>query len=303
MCAIAGLICLPCDQETKAKMLSTMRRRGPDDNGCFQKEGVTLLHSRLAVIDINGGRQPMVFSCNGENYIIVYNGELYNTDELRRELTKYGHQFLGHSDTEVLLHAYAEYGEACVERFNGIFAFAVWEEKAGRLFLARDRIGVKPLFYKQQGKGLLFASEIKTILAHPSVRAQLDLFGARQLLLLGPGRLPGSGVFKDIQEVEPGCCGYFDRGKLNTQRYWYLEDRPHTDGFEETVDHVRYLVMDAIRRQMVSDVPLGTFLSGGLDSSIITAVCAGSTNSPMTLSRTRNVTRPISTLPMPISSE
>lgn len=217
----------------------------------------------------------MTFSWAGERYTIVYNGELYNTEELHRDLTAKGHVFLGHSDTEVLLHAYGEYGEDCVNRLNGIFAFGVWEQGRRRLFLARDRIGVKPLFYKLHNGGLLFASEIKTILTYPDVKARLDETGAAQLILFGPGRLPGSGVFQDIQEVEPGCCGYYEAGKLTLRRYWKLKDREHRDSFEETVECVRYLVQDAILRQMVSDVPIGTFLSGGLDSSIITAVCAG----------------------------
>ena len=232
------------------------------------------MHSRLAIIDPAGGQQPMEIAWHGESYVLVYNGELYNTEDLRRELTGLGHRFTGHSDTEVVQHSYAQWGEDCVERFNGIFAFAVWEKKAGRLFLARDRIGVKPLFYTQTGGSLVFASEIKTILACPGIRAELDMEGAAQIFMLGPGRLPGSGVFRGIREVEPGCCGYFEDGKLNLRRYWYLRDREHTDSFGETAEMVRALVLDAIRRQMVSDVPVGTFLSGGLDSSLICAVCA-----------------------------
>ena len=274
MCGISGMIGLESGERTIEKMLATMGRRGPDSSGSYRNAEAVLLHSRLAVIDLQGGRQPMALHFGGENYVIVYNGEVYNTEELRRELLRSGHSFLSHSDTEVVLHAYAQYGEECVQHINGIFAFAVWEERRKRLFLARDRIGVKPLFYSQPGNGLLFASEIKTILAHPSVNARLDADGARQLILLGPGRIPGSGVLKDIREVEPGCCGYYDNGKLTLKQYWKLRDREHTDSFSETCDYVRFLVTDAIRRQMVSDVPIGTFLSGGLDSSIITAVCA-----------------------------
>ena len=274
MCAISGMIGLPADADVITKMLATMHRRGPDGQGVYQEEEVSLLHSRLAIIDPAGGRQPMKLSWAGEDYVLVYNGELYNTQELRQELTGCGHHFLGHSDTEVLLHAYAQFGEDCVNRFNGIFAFAVWERRRRRLFLARDRIGVKPLFYMQHGGGFLFASEMKTILTYPTVKAQLDPDGAAQLILLGPGRLPGSGVLCGILEVEPGCCGYYEEGKLGLRRYWKLQDREHSDSFLETSEHVRSLVLDAIRRQMVSDVPIGTFLSGGLDSSIITAVCA-----------------------------
>ena len=275
MCAISGMIGLPVSETVAAAMLKTMERRGPDGNGIYQQQDTTLLHTRLAVMDLAAGSQPMSLSWAGETYVLVYNGELYNTEELRHTLQQRGHRFEGHGDTEVLLHAYAEYGEKCVNYFNGIFAFAVWEEKAKRLFLARDRIGVKPLFYALHRSGLLFASEMKTILTYPTFRATLDETGAAQLILLGPGRIPGSGVFRDILEIEPGCCGIWEKGRLKIWRYWKLRDREHRENFEETSECVRYLVCDAIRRQMVADVPIGTFLSGGLDSSIITAVCAG----------------------------
>ncbi len=274
MCAIAGMIALAADPGILEKLLVTMHRRGPDAQGIYQKDETVLLHSRLAIIDPEGGNQPMSLTWAGETYVLVYNGELYNTQELRSALTAKGHHFLGHSDTEVVLHAYAEYGAECLNHMNGIFAMAVWELKRKRLFLARDRIGVKPLFYSQQGRGLIFASEMKTILAHPKIPARLDECGAVQLIALGPGRLPGSGILQNLQEVEPGCYGYFEGGRLDLHRYWYLQDREHRETFGETSECVEYLVCDAIRRQMVSDVPIGTFLSGGLDSSIITTVCA-----------------------------
>lgn len=281
MCAIAGLIFLPYDEAILDRMRKTMLRRGPDDNGILQAAGCVLLHSRLAIIDIAGGAQPMELCCAGECYTIVYNGELYNTQELREKLVSLGHSFRGHSDTEVLLHAYAQWKDKCLDQLNGIFGFGVWEHNAKRLFLARDRIGVKPLFYTLCNGGMLFASEMKTILAYPGYKAQLDAVGAAQLLLLGPGRIPGSGVFRGIAELEPGCCGYFTDGKWQSWRYWQLKDRIHLDSFEETAEEVRYLVTDAIRRQMVSDVPLGTFLSGGLDSSLISSVCARELGHPL----------------------
>lgn len=274
MCAIAGIIGLPCTEETSGRMLATMTRRGPDATGIHRDPVCTLLHARLAVIDPEGGKQPMKLQWAGETYTIVYNGELYNTEDLRKELLRDGHSFEGHSDTEVLLHAYAQWGEECLEKCNGIFAFGVWEENRKRLFLARDRMGVKPLFFKRHEDGLLFASEIKTILAYPTVRAELDEQGAAEILLLGPGRTPGCGVFRGIEELEPGCCGYYEDGKLHIRHYWRLRDREHRESFGETAEIVRTLVLDAIRRQMVSDVPIGTFLSGGLDSSLISAVCA-----------------------------
>ena len=275
MCAIAGSIDFPVANETVQKMLATMLRRGPDGQGVFRENQCTLLHARLAIVDPAGGSQPMQLAYGAERYTLVYNGELYNTGELRRELMQLDHVFLGHSDTEVVLHAFAQWGMDCVRMFNGIFAFAVWESRRQRLSLARDRMGVKPLFYVHRPDGLVFASEIKTILCCPEIKPELDAEGAYQLLLLGPGRIPGSGVFRGIRELEPGWCGTYEAGRLSLRPYWKLTDRPHTDSFAETSEKVRSLVVDSIRRQMVSDVPIGTFLSGGLDSSIISAVCAG----------------------------
>ena len=276
MCGISGMIELRRSPRILECMIGTMLRRGPDDAGIYESGPCCLLHTRLAVIDPAGGHQPMALEWAGEKYIIAYNGELYNTAELKRELVHLGHQFRTATDTEVVLTAYAHWGEACLERFNGIFAFGIWEERRRRLFLGRDRMGVKPLFYKCHEGGLIFASEIKTVLAYPTVKAELDAAGAGEIILLGPGRTPGSGVFKGIQELEPGCCASFESGRLHVRRYWQLRDREHRDSFEETAEQVRFLVTDAIRRQLVSDVPIGTFLSGGLDSSLISAVAAGS---------------------------
>ena len=274
MCGIAGMVGLTAEEWVLEKMLKTMARRGPDGQGVYMDKNCTLLHTRLAIIDPEGGKQPMLLTWSGETYVISYNGELYNTEQLRQMLMQAGHCFTGYSDTEVVLHAYAQWGSGCLEKLNGIFAFAVWHCRAQELFVARDRMGVKPFFYMEHNGGFLFASEIKTILAFPSVRGELDAVGVGEILLLGPGRTPGSGVFHNIFELEPGCCGLYTCGRLHITRYWSLQDREHTDSFPETVSHVRELVLDAIRRQMVSDVPIGTFLSGGLDSSLISAVCA-----------------------------
>ena len=274
MCAIGGVLDLPVTDAVKDKMLATMHRRGPDGRGAWTDRDCTLLHARLAVIDPEGGKQPMTLNWAGEQYTLVYNGELYNAPELRRELQQLGHQFEDRSDTAVLLHSYAQWGEACLEKLNGIFAFAVWETGARRLFLARDRMGVKPLFFKCHEGGLIFGSELKTILAYPTVCPQLDAQGAAEILLLGPGRTPGCGVFRGVEELRPGYCGVWENGKLTQKCYWKLRDREHRESFEETAEIVRELVMDAVQRQMVSDVPIGTFLSGGLDSSVISAICA-----------------------------
>lgn len=281
MCAIAGIIGLDVNQEIAERMLATMKRRGPDAFGSWEGSGYLLLHTRLAIIDPDGGGQPMCLLWGNERYQMVYNGELYNAFELRIQLEHLGHCFKGHSDTEVLLHAYAQWGASVLQRLNGIFAFAVWEEGRKRLFLARDRMGVKPLFYTRCNGGLIFGSEIKTLLAYPDVRPCLTAEGAAQLLLLGPGRIPGSGVLKDIYELEPGMYGFYENERLSLSRYWSLKDREHQEDFDTTVAHVRYLVEDAIKRQTVSDVPVGCFLSGGLDSSIISAVCARDLDRPL----------------------
>lgn len=282
MCAISGIIDYQRgsgdQKEICQRMLETMQRRGPDQEGIYCHGPAALIHARLCVVDIENGRQPYILSkeaeplAGEETYALVYNGELYNTDELRVTLKKQGHRFSGHSDTEVLLHAYLEWKEACVEKLNGIFAFAVWEERAQRLFIARDRIGVKPFFYSKTEGTFVFASEIKTLLAHPLIHPRVNQRSLLEIMLIGPGRTPGCGVFCGIDELEPACCGVYTEEGLKTWRYWRLEDQENTDSFEETVEKVRYLVQDAIERQLVSDVPVCTFLSGGLDSSIISAV-------------------------------
>lgn len=277
MCAIAGEFDFrrrpDCGIHARGRaMLQTMKRRGPDQDGVLLTENGMLLHARLAVIDPKNGIQPMTYRKDDIEYSIVYNGELYNTGELRRELEKCGHDFRTHSDTEVVLHAYLQWQDRCVDRFNGIFAFAVWDNTKRALFLARDRMGVKPLFYALRGSVLVFASEIKTLLAHPAVPAEIDRNGIAEIMLNGPGRTPGCGVFRGIEEVKPAHCGYFDESGLRLRRYWKLMPKEHTESFAETAEHVRFLVTDAIRRQLVSDVPVGTFLSGGLDSSLISSV-------------------------------
>jgi asparagine synthase (glutamine-hydrolysing) len=273
MCGIAGIIG-GGDEGAYTPMLETMVRRGPDQEGIWLGAGAALLHRRLSVVDLEHGLQPMALQWAGETYIVVYNGELYNTDEIRHDLTSLGHEFTSHSDTEVLLHAYAQWGQDSVDHFNGIFAFGVYEARAGRLFLARDRIGVKPLFYARAGEAFLFSSEIKTLLTYPGVEARLNPEGVCEVMLLGPGRTPGCGVFEGVSEVRPGWRGYYQDGMLSLSPYWRPTDRIHGDDVEATVRTVRELVTDAIERQMVSDVPVGCFLSGGLDSSILSAVAA-----------------------------
>ena len=213
MCGIAGAVGLQVSERQKTNILAALERRGPDAQGVFEKNGCCLLHSRLSVIDPEGGSQPMHLQWEGETFTIVYNGELYNTGELSALLSGSGHVFSGHSDTEVLLHAYAQWGEGCLEKLNGIFAFAVWEHKRKKLFLARDRMGVKPLFYARTGEGVLFASELKALLAFERIKPKIDRDGVYELIMLGPGRMPGSGVLKDVYALEPGCYGCYISGK------------------------------------------------------------------------------------------
>ncbi len=276
MCSIAGVIDFQNDLRGQGPVLDAMQksmvRRGPDQQGKYISEHAALLHDRLAVIDIENGRQPMTVGDGLRTYTIVYNGEIYNTDEVRGDLIALGYTFSGHSDTEVVLKSFIQWGESCVDRLNGIFAFAVWDSREERLFIARDRMGVKPFFYAIRRGALLFASELKGLLAHPLVDPVLDREGVLEVMLTGPGRTPGYGVFKDVEELRPGWRGWFDRDGLRTGRYWRLTAKEHRDSLDATVEQVRYLVTDAIRRQLVSDVPLGTFLSGGLDSGIISAV-------------------------------
>lgn len=279
MCAISGQISAPGEDLSPMisklrAMRDVMKRRGPDGSGEYHHKNAAMFHARLSVMDPENGRQPMELDFSGEHFVIVYNGEIYNAKELKSELIGLGHDFKTTCDTEVLLHSYAEWGEECVGKLNGIYAFAVWEERRGRLFLARDRMGVKPLFYAIKNGSLIFGSEIKALLAHPWIEPVIDREGVAQIMLLGPGRVPGSGVFKDVFEILPGECGYYlpDSGRLALHKYFALEDHECRDSFPEAVEKVRSLLLDAITRQLESDVPVCTFLSGGLDSSIISSV-------------------------------
>ncbi len=286
MCGIAGWIDygrdLSGETDVLCGMQAALRRRGPDQAGTYRSPHALFAHDRLCVIDIENGRQPMTAAREGRTCTVIYNGELYNTEELRQDLALSGWDFIGHSDTEVLLKGYMEWGERCVEKFNGIFAFAVWEREAERLFLARDRMGVKPLFYAHTpGGGLVFGSELKALLRHPDIPPEVDAAGVAELLLIGPGRTPGQGVFRRVRELLPGQCGFYGRDGLALRKYWTLSARPHTEGEADTVAHTRDLVQDAVRRQLVSDVPIGTFLSGGLDSSIISSVASRLVDGPL----------------------
>ncbi|MGN7479595.1 asparagine synthase (glutamine-hydrolyzing) [Solibacillus silvestris] len=274
MCGIAGCIDyssnLLNDEPLIRKMTRTLLHRGPDSEGYFIGRHALLGHQRLAIIDLVTGNQPMTRG----NFTIVYNGEIYNANELREQLIKYGYSFYTTSDTEVILMAYCEWKEQCMEHLNGIFAFAIWDEQEQSLFLCRDRLGVKPLFYYECADGLLFSSEIKGILAHPIVKAEIDVEGLAALFSLGPSRIVGHAIFKGIKELKPAYAMIVHKESRKSWRYWDIASKEHEQSEEETIEKVRELVTKAIERQLISDVPISTMLSGGLDSSIITAIAA-----------------------------
>ena len=276
MCGIGGFVDYERDARRGGPILHGMKRtltpRGPDAEGTYFDEDAALVHRRLIVIDPEGGKQPM--HSPDRNTIIIYNGELYNTPELRTELMSRGHEFVGHSDTEVLLHAYLEWKTDAFSRLNGIFAFAIWEKRERRLTLCRDRLGVKPLFFAPIRNGMTFGSTIDTVLCHPEIEPVIDEDGLRTLLLLGPARPPESGVFRQIKSLLPGHFAVLTPENFTDHVYWQLESHEHEDDLPTTIERTHTLICDAARRQLVSDVPLACFLSGGLDSSILSMLAA-----------------------------
>jgi asparagine synthase (glutamine-hydrolysing) len=278
MCGICGWVDFERDlasaRDVVQSMTDTMACRGPDDEGLWLDSNVGLGHRRLAIIDIEGGRQPMVVEEDGRPAaILTYSGEVYNYRELRAELASRGHRFRTQSDTEVVLRAYLEWGEDLAPRLNGMYAFAIWDVRRQELLLVRDRMGIKPLYYYPTPAGVLFGSEPKAILAHPLAQpAVVDADGLRELLAFV--KTPEQAIYSGMHEVRPGQLVCVDRQGLRRRRYWQLEAREHTDDIETTVRTVRELLDDIVDRQLISDVPLCTLLSGGLDSSAVTALAA-----------------------------
>lgn len=274
MCAIAGILSDSIDLREKKtiieKMSRSMKMRGPDGKGEYVTRSTALIHRRLAVIDVEKGAQPMRFG----NYIIVYNGELYNTEEIRDILISHGYEFESHCDTEVVLKAFDKWKESSVKKLNGIFAYAIYDEKSNTLFAARDRIGVKPFYYALNKSCFAFASRIKTLLMAPGVSRVVDRDGLNEIFMLGPAKTIGNGIFKDISELPPAHYLTFEKGKIKISKYWSLEADVNCETQAQAVEHTRYLVKDAVERQLVSDVPVATFLSGGLDSSIISKLAS-----------------------------
>ncbi|WP_308634800.1 asparagine synthase (glutamine-hydrolyzing) [Paenibacillus silvisoli] len=276
MCGFTGWIDWTDDLTKQSnileKMTGTLANRGPDASGTWISPHCALGHRRLSVIDPANGAQPMVRTSDDDKYVLVYNGELYNALELKKELESRGRRFTTTCDTEVLLVAYMEWGPACVEKFNGIFAFALWDSKEQHLFMARDRVGVKPFFYAKQLGRLVFGSEPKALLAHPAIKPEVGPEGLAEIFIVGPARTPGVGIYRDLAELLPGHCAIYSRSGLNIRAYWKLESKPHTEDVQETARTVGDLLRDTVERQLVSDVPLCTLLSGGLDSSALTSL-------------------------------
>ncbi|MGG7212899.1 asparagine synthase (glutamine-hydrolyzing) [Clostridium nigeriense] len=278
MCGIAGFVNfkknIKEEYKTLKNMTDTLKDRGPNAEGLYTSSNIMFGHRRLVVVDPEGGGQPMKKSVNGKEYILVYNGELYNTEDLRKELINAGYTFEGYSDTEVLLLSYIRWGIDAISKFNGIFAFAIYDEDKRRVVLARDAMGVKPLFFTFKNDTFIFGSEIKALFKHPYVEPIVDKDGLTELFALGPALIPGTTLYKGIEEVKPAEYLIVDASGIKKDMYWELKAEEFKESEEEAVEHVRELLVDAIKRQLVGDVPLCTFLSGGLDSSAISAIAA-----------------------------
>lgn len=266
MCGFVGYCDLKNDISNKTdiieKMSKTLCKRGPDEYGYYIKNHINLGHRRLIVIDPEGGKQPMLEKGSYGEFSIVYNGQIYNTKELANILKENGFTLKTHSDTEILLKSFIYYGKDVVNHLNGIYAFAIWNENKQELFLARDHFGIKPLFYTIFNNTIIFASEIKAIFEYPSIDKVLDSQGICELFGIGPSHTPGTTVFKNIFELKPAHYAIYNSSGFYVERYWKLISKEHEDSFGQTCEKVKFLLNDAITRQLVSDVPLCTFLSG-----------------------------------------
>ena len=275
MCGIVGIVSKQEDISKQHSIIGNMTkaltRRGPDEEGLFFSKHCNLGHRRLSIIDLENGKQPMSCVIDEVTYTIVFNGQIYNTEELRKTLQEHSFTFQGHSDTEVLLKSYMYYGKDVCKYLNGIFAFAIWNSKTEEIFIARDHFGIKPLYYSIENDQLIFASEVKAIFEHPRMKPVVDKTGISELFGIGPSHTPGTSPFKGIYELEPAHFMIYHKNGFRKEEYWKLETKEHTDNLETTCENIRFLLKDSIERQLVSDVPICCLLSGGLDSSIITA--------------------------------
>ena len=276
MCGFVGFVNIHKKFDSKddfvvKNMTRSLSHRGPDEEDFFYSDFVRLGHRRLIILDAKNGKQPMSCTYQGITYTIVYNGQLYNANDIREDLVRLGYNFNGYCDTEVILKAYVHYGTKIFKDFNGIFSFAIWNNKTNELVLCRDQFGIKPLYYAFQDNTIIFASEIKAILGYPGFEAKINKEGLCELFGIGPAHTPGTCAFENIYEIKPGHYGIFSKDNFKVNMYWKMETKEHTDNFKETCYTVHQLLDDAIKRQLVSDVPLCAMLSGGLDSSIIVA--------------------------------
>ncbi len=277
MCGICGVVSLdvekPVEEGVVVSMCRMMIHRGPDDDGYFIEGGVGLGMRRLSIIDLAGGRQPI--HNEDESLWIVFNGEIYNFPEMKTFLEKLGHRFYTRSDTEVIVHAYEEFGEECVKHLNGMFAFAIWDKKHRKLFVARDRTGIKPLHYTLAKGQLIFGSELKAILVHPDVERRIDLVALNEYLSFEYVPTPRT-IFKNIKKLPPGHTLTFSERGLSLQEYWNIsfarsESRPPVNPAEYEA-RLRECLKESVKKEMISDVPIGVLLSGGIDSSAVAAM-------------------------------
>ena len=277
MCGFAGISNIRkklSSQDLKSSiniMTKSLTHRGPDEEDFFLNDNIVFGHRRLVIIDKEHGKQPMSCTIDDISYTIAYNGQLYNANDIRNELKTFGYEFNGYSDTEVILKAFIHYGTSIFKDFNGIFSFAIWNDSKKELILCRDHFGIKPLFYSLFDDTILFSSEIKAILKYPNFESKIDKQGISELFGIGPSHTPGTTIFKNIYEIKPGNYGIFNKNGFRTYEYWKMKTKEHTDDFKTTCKTINYLLEDSIKKQLVSDVPLCSMLSGGLDSSIIVA--------------------------------
>jgi asparagine synthase (glutamine-hydrolysing) len=284
MCGICGKLNFdrqePVDYQLLQRMMDLIRHRGPDGDGEYRSGPIGLGHRRLSIIDLSTGDQPM---CNEDGTVwVVYNGEIYNFPELRSDLERRGHKFKSTTDTEVIIHLYEELGEGSVERFRGMFAFALWDERKQLLLLARDRVGIKPLYYTNTGKALVFGSEIKSLIADPSVERRINPRAIDRFLTYY--YLPGKEtLFEEIFKLDPGHYLTVRNGQVSVRQYWDLQfpGTPRGIGFEEAVEELRSLLRRTVKDHMISDVPVGVLLSGGVDSTGVLRYAVEQTDKPI----------------------
>jgi asparagine synthase (glutamine-hydrolysing) len=282
MCGIAGFIDNECGQNEAEHLIDRMckviRHRGPDDQGGWVEEGVALGMRRLSIIDISGGHQP-IFNEDG-SILIVFNGEIYNYQQLRMELQEKGHHFQTNSDTEAIVHAYEEFGDECVKHLRGMFTFALWDRKRQRLLAARDRFGKKPFNYYWDGKKLIYGSEIKSIL-EADIPREINHIALDEYLVYRYVPSPNT-LFKNVMKLSPGHILIYENGQISTKRYWELPFEPTCNDDEETaIEHTLALLRDAVECRLMSEVPLGAFLSGGIDSSIVVGLMSSMMSQPV----------------------